>query len=99
MGRGVIEGLQSVEMGGRVVKESQLAKGGPEFRRDRRCVRYGVQCVLVGGWRDPNVYNRRVEVRELLTYANWVLAVEGPSVLTGDKVVRGTRRCANRVRV
>lgn len=51
-----------------------------------------------GGWRDPNVYNRRVEVREVLTYANWVLAVEGPSVLTGDIGGRGTR-CANSIRV
>lgn len=31
MGWGVIEGLESVEMGGRVVKESRLAKGGLSF--------------------------------------------------------------------
>lgn len=45
---------------------------GPELRRG---VRFGVQCVLNGegrcrGWRDPSMYNRRVDVREVLRYAN-----------------------------
>lgn len=35
------------------------------------------------GWRDPVVYNRQASVIEVPRKANGVLAVEGPSVLTG----------------